>query len=93
MTSMLPIISTTELQRSTKQALANVKDYAVIQSHGKDVGVVLHPDLGRALLESGKLRELLDHCANQKHERESGRIDMQKLDGLIGNVIVELSKQ
>lgn len=90
MESMLPIITTSDLQRSTKAAIASVKDYAVIQSHGKDVGFLLHVNLGRALLESGKLRDLLDYCAKSG---SGGTIDMQKLDGLIGNVIYELSKQ
>jgi hypothetical protein len=93
--SILPIITVTDLQRSTKHALESVKDYAVIRCHGKDVGLVLHPDLGKVLLESGVLRELIDKLAHGKNagRKSDGRIDMQKLDGLIGNVILELSKQ
>lgn len=93
--SILPIITVTDLQRSTKAALAGVKDYAVIRSHGKDVGLVLHPDLGKVLLESGVLRELIDTLAHPNNEpaKDAGRIDMTKLDHLIGNVIMELSKQ
>jgi hypothetical protein len=92
MDSMLPIITTSDLQRKTKASLASVKNYAVIQSHGRDVGFLLHPKLGRALLESGKLRELLDYCA-QKDTSGSEKIDMGKLDALVGNVIYELSKR
>lgn len=93
--SILPIITVTDLQRSTKTALSSLKDYAVIRSHGKDVGLVLHPDLGKVLLESGVLRELIDKLAHPKTEpaAKAGRIDMTKLDHLIGNVIMELSKQ
>ena len=91
--SLLPIITVTDLQRSTKSALAGIKDYAVIRSHGRDIGLVLHPDLGKVLLESGVLRDLIDRLAHSDDGSKTGRIDMQKLDGLIGNVITELSKQ
>lgn len=93
--SLLPIITTTQLQRSTKNALESVKDYAVIRSHNKEMGLILHPDLGKVLLESGMLRELIDRVAHgdATAPEKKGRIDMHKLDGLIGNVITELSKQ
>jgi hypothetical protein len=86
---MLPIITMTELQRSTKDAIASIHDYAVIQNHGRDVGFLLHPDLGRVLLESGMLRQLIERAG----KAGKGRIDMKKLDALIGNVVLELSKR
>ena len=58
MDSMLPIIPMSLLQRSPKSALGGMKDYAVIQSHGKDRAFVLDPQLGRILLESGMLQTL-----------------------------------
>ena len=58
MASILPIIRISELQRSAKSALEGVKDYAVIRTHGRDTAFVLHPSLGKILLESGMLEEL-----------------------------------
>lgn len=87
MKTILPIISVSELQRSTKRALENVKDYAVVQSHGKDVAVVLSPKLGHVLLQSDNLRDLLCSIQNNSDALAS------KLDQMIGNVIHELSKK
>ena len=94
--SMLPIISVTDLQRSTKAALASLKDYAVVQSRGKDVGLLLHPTLGRIFLQSDMLRQLLEKYAKQNGKKSEGKhpqLDMHELDRLIGNVILELSKK
>lgn len=96
MDTLFPIITVTDLQRSTKAALKSVKDYAVVRSHRKDVGLLLHPDLGRVLLESGMLRDLLARCARGEAAgkgKKGGRIDMRTLDHFIGNVLLELSKQ
>lgn len=91
---MLPIITVTDLQRSTKAALENIEDYAVIQSHGRDVGFVLHPRLGKVLLESGLLEKLIQESKKPGPEPGPGpEIDMQEFDKLIGNVIYELSKK
>jgi len=86
MKTILPIITMTELQRNTKQALASVHDYAVIQSHGKDIAIVLAPDVGHLLLKSDNLRDLLAVAPNDTNITA-------KLDHIIGNVIQELSKK
>lgn len=93
---MLPIITTTDLQRETKTTLASVKDYAVIQSRGRDVGLLLSPALGRLLLQSDALRHLLEEVAAQEKAPAHGKktpLDMHELDRLIGSVLIELSKR
>jgi hypothetical protein len=93
MASMLPIISISDLQRSPKSALASVKDFAVVQSHGEDRAFILHPRLGKILLESGMLEILKEKCPPQE-KGSSSDADMKKeLTGLIGNVLRELSKK
>ncbi|OIO55785.1 hypothetical protein AUJ46_00635 [Candidatus Peregrinibacteria bacterium CG1_02_54_53] len=86
MKTILPIITVSELQRNTKKALASVKEYAVIQSHGKDVAIVLCPQLGHVLLKSDSLRGLLATVPDDE-------TISAKLDHMIGNVIHELSKR
>lgn len=87
MNSMLPIITMSELQRNAKDALGSVKDYAVVQSHGRDRAFVLEPGLGRLLLESGMLEKL-------RAMRSADTPDVEtQLRGLIGNVLRELSKR
>ena len=86
MNSMLPIISMSDLQRSPKAALASVTDFAVIQSHGQDRAFLLHPSLGRILLESGMLEAL------RKKSQEAPSVERELRD-LIGNVLRELSKK
>ena len=90
MDTILPIISISELQRNAKTALADVQDYAVIRSHNKDVALVLHPRLGKTLMESPFFRKLLEQVAAVNDEA-SHTVDMQELDRLIGNVLQELS--
>ncbi len=94
MTSMLPIISVSDLQRSAKGALASVKDYAVIQSHGHDRAFVLHPELGRILLQSGMLDALRKTWAEQRKNAPADRSQVgPELEQLIGTVLRELSKR
>ncbi len=91
MDSILPIIPMSDLQRRAKQALAEVKDFAVIQSHGHDRAFVLHPTLGRILMESGMLDALRKRAltdATAKDDRTA-----EQLKGLIGGVLKELSKK
>lgn len=89
MESMLPIITVSELQRGAKAALASVKDYAVVQSHGRDRAFILHPELGRILLQSGMLEELRKLWSRAA----SGPGIGSDLEHLIGNVLRELSKR
>ena len=94
MNSILPIISVSALQRSAKDALASVKDYAVIQSHGHDRAFVLHPELGRILLQSGMLDALRKTWAEQRAKAPAAASGVgSELEGLIGNVLKELSKR
>ncbi|MEK7562998.1 MAG: hypothetical protein AAB544_01250 [Patescibacteria group bacterium] len=58
MDKILPIIPISQLQRCAHRALDEIEDYAVIQSHNKDVAFVLHPDLGKVLLKTGMLEKL-----------------------------------
>ncbi len=92
---MFPVITVTELQRSTKKALESIKDFAVVQSHGHDRAFILSPTLGRILLESGmleKLREMSQKNAHASHPGHDGGVE-QDLKSLIGNVLRELSKK
>ena len=92
MTSMLPIIPISDLQKGAKKVLGDVKDYAVVQSHGRDRAFVLHPSLGRLLLESGMLESLKKMLLAK--EAGAPDSDVEKdLQGLIGNVLRELSKK
>ncbi len=87
--SMLPIIAISDLQKSAKSVLDAVKDYAVVQSHGRDRAFILHPSLGRLLLESGMLEQL-----KKMLPAETGGKDVEgELRDLIGNVLRELSKR
>ena len=94
MTSILPIISVSDLQRSAKAALASVKDYAVVQSHGHDRAFILHPDLGRILLQSGMLDALRKTWAEQRAKTPASTSAVgSEVEDLIGNVLKELSKR
>lgn len=92
MSSLLPIIRMTDLQRHPKEVLAKVEDYAVIQSHGHDRAFVLHPRLGKVLLESGML-EVLRTKAGPATTAGSKEDVEGELKSLIGNVLRELSKK
>lgn len=90
---MLQSITITELQRNTKSALESVKDYAVIQSHGKEVALILSPKLGQVLIQSGQLQELMKRCVLNDEKKDKDELNMEELDSLIGNVLIELSKK
>lgn len=87
MSSILPIIPISQLQREAHKALKAVERYAVVRSHSHDVAFVLHPTLGKILLESGMLEKLvcLAECAPTKTE--------EQISLLIGSVLRELSKK
>lgn len=92
--SMLPRISMSDLQRSAKSALAGIRDYAVIQRHGEDLAFVLHPRLGRILLESGMLEMLRQKSAAHDAQSAPTTSEMDRdMTDLIGNVLRELSKK
>lgn len=95
MSSMLPIITVSDLQRNTKAALGAVQDYAVVQSHGHDRAFVLHPELGRILLESGMLPVLREKWEAQRGSAapKTGNTVGKELEQLIGTVLRELSKK
>lgn len=97
MRSILPTISMTELMRNPKQALQGIKDYAVIQSHGCDKAFVLHPMLGRILVESGMLDQLRQKAASFETVTSGVALSPEKVEAqlsdLIGNVLRELSKK
>ncbi|MEN9561353.1 MAG: hypothetical protein RIQ56_626 [Candidatus Parcubacteria bacterium] len=90
MTGILPQISMSDLQRHTKRVLADVKDYAVVQSHSRDVAFVLHPALGKVLVDSGMLDQLKQWAAKSEKLTEPTAVELQRL---IGNVLRELSKR
>lgn len=90
MSSLLPIIPISLLQRSARKALGRVEDYAVVRSHSKDVAFVLHPHLGEVLLRSGMLEELRKIAKCKSSENESVT---KELERLIGQVLRELSKK
>ena len=89
MSSILPIITMSDLQRRAKQVLSAIEDYAVIQSHGKDRAFLLSPRLGRVLVETGMLERLQQKCV--EYERSHGTL--AEMDALIGEVLSELSKK
>ena len=92
MTSMLPIIPISAIQKSAKQIFDGVTDYAVVQNHGRDRGFILHPDLGRLLLESGMLETLKNMLAAKKSGAVPATVEGD-LQNMIGNVLRELSKR
>ena len=98
MESILPIIRISALQRRPKDMLDKITDYAVVQSHGHDRAFILHPRLGRILLESGMLEVLKQKCkeqdATQKmHPQGKDQNIAGELTDLIGTVLRELSKK
>ena len=90
---MLPIIPISALQKGAAKILAGVSDYAVIQGHGHDRAFVLHPGLGRVLLESGMLEELRKMWKAKPASPRSEKNVEGQLRDLIGNVLRELSKR
>jgi hypothetical protein len=93
MQSIFPSISMSELQRNAKAALSRIQDYAVIQSHGHDRGMVLHPELGRMLIESGMLGVLKEQLERRRKGFGEDPAMTQAIDSLIGNVLSALSKK
>jgi len=93
MASILPIIRISELQRGAKAALEGIEDYAVIRTHGRDTAFVLHPRLGKILLESGMLEMLKKKQAEHAHGAMSEEELACELERTIGGVLRELSKQ
>jgi hypothetical protein len=98
--TLLPRISMSDLQRRGKQALQGVREYAVIQRHGEDVAFVLHPDLGRVLVESGMLDALQKKLAQKVAGKpvtpetpDAPKDALPELDRLIGQVLRELSSR
>lgn len=93
MQSMFPTISMSDLQRNAKAAISRIQDYAVIQSHGHDRALLLTPELGRMLIESGMLAVLKEQHDKRKLGIQVDPGMSQELGGLIGNVLKELSKR
>ena len=98
MDTILPIIHMADLQRHPKKMLEELKDYAIIQSHGHDRAFVLHPRLGRILLESGMLEVLRtkskeSDSRDPSHLSDADKILAGELQHLIGPVLRELSKK
>lgn len=87
MDSLLPTISVSDLQRHPRRTLESIESYAVVRSHQQDLGLILHPRLGRALLRSGEMRQLLEIAS------PIAGVSAGDVDRLIGNVIRELSKK
>ena len=93
MDSLFPTISMSELQKNAKKALAAVKHYAVVQSHGRDRAVVLHPEFGRFLIESGMFAELVREWQKAPVGGKTPSEKAKALKRLIGPVLRELSKK
>ena len=95
---MLPIIRISDLQKGAGKILASVKNYAVVQSHGRDRAFILSPALGRLLLET-KMLEKLQTMLAAKGVADGDPSPMKEADverelkDLIGNVLHELSKR
>ncbi len=105
MDSILPIITMSDLQRCAKERLEGVKDYAVIRKHAKDVAFVLHPSLGKVLLESGLLDVLKQKLAEGRTNpltpvtttsatpADPAAEPLPELDRILGQVLRELSRR
>lgn len=91
MEQILPIIPISRLQREAGKALREVKDYAVVRNHSNDVAFILHPLLGKTLLQSGLLEELQRRmdAASLGNEEEI----ISKMGTFIGQVLRELGKK
>jgi hypothetical protein len=102
MDSILPIITMSDLQRSAKDCLQKLDDYAVIRKHGKDMAFVLHPRLGKVLLESGMLEVLKRKVqetsvpaaqATSADAAAPSDASLTELDRVLGQVLRELSRR
>ncbi len=87
MEALVPVISVSELQRHPRKVLDAIEGYAVIRSHGHDLGMVMHPRLAKVLLRSGKLRELLEMSSPE------AKVSLEDVDRLVGKVIRALSRK
>ena len=96
MGSIFPIITVTELRKETKDVLADLSDYIVVQNHGKDVAMILHPSLGKVIMRSGALRKFIEKASKirgQEKAADKAGLDLEEFDQLIGKVVLELSKK
>jgi hypothetical protein len=59
MTKPIATVAVSELQRSTKKVLEDLDSYALIQSHGRNRGLLVSAELAEKLLASGALEGLL----------------------------------
>ena len=98
--SILPtIITMSDLQRCAKQKLQGITDIAIIRRHNEDIAFVLHPTLGRLLLESGLLDVLKKKTGvvasvPDQQPSSAAPVDvMLELDKTIGQILRELSKR
>jgi hypothetical protein len=89
MDTLLPIIPISRLQREAHKVLDTVEDYAVIRSYNRDVAFLLHPRLGKILLESGMLEQLRKRSQGTPRKKDTAK----ELESLIGSVLRELSKK
>ncbi|MDD5751499.1 MAG: hypothetical protein PHS73_03190 [Candidatus Peribacteraceae bacterium] len=87
MDSLLPTISVSDLQRHPRRTLESIENYAVVRSHQQDLGLILHPRLGKALLQSGEMRQLLELAS------PISGASAADVNRLIGKVVRELSKK
>lgn len=70
MTIILPTVAVSELQRSTKRVLDELRPFALVQSHGRTKGLLLSAELGERLLADGTLTRLLEiPTDDEKQER------------------------
>lgn len=71
MTILLPTVAVSELQRSTKRVLEQLRPLALVQSHGRTKGVLLSTELGEKLLASGVIDSLLEIPSRDVDEKSA----------------------
>jgi hypothetical protein len=92
-------VAVTDLQRSTKKVLENLRSYALIQSHGRTKAVLLTAELGERLLASGHL-EALQEIPTDDRETErpvastalEHATDLSTLARVVGPVLSALAR-
>ncbi len=101
MTIPLPTVAVSELQRSTKRVLENLRPIALVQSHGRTKGVLLSAELGEKILRSGLIDSLLEiptHVVDEKSLTSDAdasvvtQSDDAMIDALIGPVLSALAQ-
>lgn len=97
--TLFPRVSMSDLQRKAKEILRDMRDYVVLQRHGRDVGMIVDPEIAQWMFDHNIFEKAKKEIALNKKKKvdqkksSSKKISMETLDPLIGSVLTELSKR